>query len=44
VIRALYPIVDPIAGSLFSLACIKNYTTCTQRPLAHRIAVNRFLL
>jgi hypothetical protein len=35
--------VDPIAGSLFFLACIKNYTTCTQQPLARRIAVNSFL-
>jgi len=43
-ISALFPIVDPLAGSPIFLAMTQQYPTNTRRVLAWRIAINSLLL
>lgn len=43
-ISALFPIVDPLAGSPIFLAMTQEYSTATRKVLAWRVAVNSLLL
>lgn len=43
-ISALFPIVDPLAGSPIFLAMTQEYSTTTRKALAWRVAVNSLLL
>jgi MarC family membrane protein len=43
-ISALFPIVDPLAGSPIFLAMTQEYSTATRKALAWRVAVNSLLL
>ncbi len=43
-ISALFPIVDPLAGSPIFLAMTQEYPTDTRRALAWRVALNSLLL
>ena len=43
-ISALFPIVDPLAGSPIFLAMAHQYPTSTRRALAWRVALNSLLL
>jgi multiple antibiotic resistance protein len=43
-VSALFPIVDPLAGSPIFLAMTGGYSTETRRALAWRIALNSLLL
>jgi multiple antibiotic resistance protein len=43
-ISALFPIVDPLAGSPIFLAMTQEYSTSTRKALAWRVAVNSLLL
>ena len=43
-ISALFPIVDPLAGSPIFLAMTEKYSTKTRRTLAWRVAINSLLL
>jgi multiple antibiotic resistance protein len=43
-ISALFPIVDPLAGSPIFLAMTEKYPTHTRRTLAWRVAINSLLL
>lgn len=43
-LSALFPIVDPLAGSPIFLAMTQEYSTETRKALAWRVAVNSFLL
>ena len=43
-ISALFPIVDPLAGSPIFLAMTEKYSTATRRTLAWRVATNSLLL
>lgn len=43
-ISALFPIVDPLAGSPIFLAMAQEYPTDTRRALAWRVALNSLLL
>lgn len=43
-ISALFPIVDPLAGSPIFLAMTQEYPTTTRRALAWRVAINSLLL
>jgi multiple antibiotic resistance protein len=44
VVRALFPIVDPIGAAPVFLSRTRNYDRETQRHLARRITVNSFVL
>src|SRR5690348_8246699 len=41
---ALFPIVDPLAGSPIFLAMTQEYPTATRRALAWRVALNSLML
>jgi len=41
---ALFPIVDPLAGSPIFLAMTQDYSTGTRRSLAWRVALNSLVL
>ncbi|HKR82896.1 MAG TPA: MarC family protein [Terriglobales bacterium] len=43
-ISALFPIVDPLAGSPIFLAMTQEYSTATRKALAWRVAVNSLVL
>ena len=43
-VSALFPIVDPLAGSPIFLAMTRDYPTQTRRALAWRVAMNSLLL
>lgn len=43
-ISALFPIVDPLAGSPIFLAMTQEYPTATRRALAWRVALNSLML
>jgi len=43
-VSALFPIVDPLAGSPIFLAMAQQYPTSTRRALAWRVALNSLLL
>jgi multiple antibiotic resistance protein len=43
-ISALFPIVDPLAGSPIFLAMTQEYSTTTRKALAWRVSVNSLLL
>jgi multiple antibiotic resistance protein len=44
ILSALFPIVDPLAGSPFFLAMTSDYSRTTRKALALRIAMNSFFL
>jgi len=43
-LSALFPIVDPLAGSPIFLAMTQEYSPETRKALAWRVAINSFLL
>jgi multiple antibiotic resistance protein len=43
-VSALFPIVDPLAGSPIFLAMTQEHSTATRKALAWRVAVNSLLL
>lgn len=43
-LSALFPIVDPLAGSPIFLAMTKDYPAETRRALAWRVALNSLIL